>query len=228
MKYFNPGFNDFFKELAANNHKEWFDANRKRYLKEVKQPFEDFVKAYIETLLPLMPGIEQDAKKAIFRINRDIRFSKDKTPYKLHSAAYLSPYGKKDPYSAGIYFQFGPEHVMIAGGLYQPDNAQLKLVRHAIATDPSQIESLTNASAFKKFYGEIKGEENKRINDADLMEAAVKVPLLMKKQMYFEALHEPDFISSPELLGRMLDHYKAAAPLVNYFKDILLRHDETA
>lgn len=225
MKHFNSGFNDFFKELAANNHKEWFDANRKRYLKEVKQPFEDFVQAYIEVLLPLMPGIEREAKKAIFRINRDIRFSKDKTPYKLHSAAYLSPYGKKDPYSAGIYFQFGPEHVMIAAGLYQPDNAQLKRVRHSIAANPTQIEALTNTPAFKKYFGEIKGEENKRINDPELAEAAVKYPLLMKKQMYFEALHEHGFITNPDLLAHMLDHYMAAAPLVNYFKEILLQED---
>lgn len=225
MKYFNPGFNDFFKELAANNHKEWFDANRKRYMKEVKQPFEDFVKAYIEALLPLMPGLEREAKKAVFRINRDVRFSKDKTPYKLHAAAYLSPYGKKDPYSAGIYFQFGPEHVMIAAGLYQPDNAQLKRVRHAIAADPSQIASLTNAPAFKKYFGEIKGEENKRINDPELAKAALKNPLLMKKQMYFETLYESDFITSPDMLAHMLDHYRAAAPVVNYFKEILLQED---
>src|SRR5690606_4197407 len=96
MAYFTSDFIEFFKELAANNNKEWFDENRERYQKNVKIPFEKFVAALMAELKKDDPELTGDPKKAIFRINRDIRFAKDKTPYKLNRSAAISKYGKKD------------------------------------------------------------------------------------------------------------------------------------
>ena len=95
--YFSPDFLQFFKELAANNHKEWFDENRKRYETVVKKPFEVFVQHAIDEMAKLDPRLsELDPKKCIFRINRDIRFSKDKAPYKLNRSAAISVGGRND------------------------------------------------------------------------------------------------------------------------------------
>ena len=84
MGYFSPDYLDFFIELAANNHKDWFDLNRKRYEASVKKPFAQFTQALIDRIAVTNPSFQHVlAKDCIFRINRDIRFSADKTPYKL-------------------------------------------------------------------------------------------------------------------------------------------------
>ena len=86
---FNEEYLDFFKELAQFNKKEWFDENRKRYEKSVKIPFKKFVTELIQEIQKIDPEVEIEAKDAVFRINRDIRFSKDKTPYKIQMSAIL-------------------------------------------------------------------------------------------------------------------------------------------
>ena len=96
MAYFDTDYLEFFKELAGNNHKEWFDIHRKRYEQSVKIPMQVFVKDLILALKRIDKEIQIEPKDAIFRINRDIRFSKDKSPYKLQSSAIISKYGKKD------------------------------------------------------------------------------------------------------------------------------------
>ena len=93
MSYFSPKFVDFFKGLAANNNKEYFDANRKTYIKEVKNPFQALLMDVRDQIAKSDPEVKkQELKNAVFRINRDIRFSKDKTPYNLHVSAVVSPY----------------------------------------------------------------------------------------------------------------------------------------
>ncbi|HNR54889.1 MAG TPA: DUF2461 family protein, partial [Flavobacteriales bacterium] len=86
MAWFTNDFNDFFKDLAKNNNKEWFDANRKRYEASVKEPFTAFVAEAIKRIGKHDKAVRIEPKEAIFRINRDIRFSKDKTPYKLNAS----------------------------------------------------------------------------------------------------------------------------------------------
>ena len=99
MSYFSEDFLRFFKELAGNNNKEWFDLNRKRYFKEVKDPFHHFIEDLIAAVQKEDSNVNIAPKDAIFRINRDVRFSKDKTPYKLQVSAIISKGGKKDKVS---------------------------------------------------------------------------------------------------------------------------------
>ena len=96
MQYFIPDFIEFFKELAANNNKDWFDINRKRYTDVIKEPFKKFVLDLIVEVGKVNPKIKDiEPKDCIFRINRDIRFSKDKTPYKMNVSALIAPGGKR-------------------------------------------------------------------------------------------------------------------------------------
>jgi uncharacterized protein (TIGR02453 family) len=220
--FFKSDFQQFFIELAANNNKEWFDQNKSRYLKQVKQPFERFIAALIVQLQDVIPGIDPDPKKAIFRINRDVRFSKDKTPYKLHAAAYLSALGKKDPSYSGIYLQFGPEHLMIGGGVYMPEGAQLLRIRKAIAAQPETFYKLLAQPSFKKYYVDIEGDENKRIADKELMQASADHPILLKKQFYFQSLLPPDELEQPDLMQVVVNHAKAAMPLTRFFEHALI------
>ena len=133
MSFFTADYLDFFKELAANNHKDWFDANRKRYEKSVKDPFKAFVQEMIDRVRAEDSSVQIEPKDAIFRVNRDIRFSKDKTPYKTQMSAIVSPGGKKDKTTPGIYMELGPENLKIYGGAHMLDKEQLLAIRETIA-----------------------------------------------------------------------------------------------
>ena len=101
MIYFTKDFIGFFSDLENNNNRDWFHENKKRYETSVKGPFESLVSALISELSKVYPEMTITPKDAIFRINRDIRFSKDKSPYKTHMAALISPGGKKDKTTSG-------------------------------------------------------------------------------------------------------------------------------
>jgi uncharacterized protein (TIGR02453 family) len=120
--HLTENYRQFFMDLAPNNNAEWFNTNRKRYEKDVKVPFNNLVNALIEKLAVIdsnLKGIK--ASDCIFRINRDIRFSKDKTPYKLQMSAAIAPGGKKNMTYPGFYFEATPEGINIYGGVYMAE-----------------------------------------------------------------------------------------------------------
>lgn len=122
---------DFLKELKLNNNKDWFDLNRKRY-EVIRANFIDSVQELINEIAKFDKSVTNiDAKKSIFRINRDIRFSKDKSPYKTNFGAYINGHGKKTAH-AGYYIHFEPEASFIAGGMWQPEPIVLNKIRQEI------------------------------------------------------------------------------------------------
>jgi len=222
MSYFDKDFNKFFKELAANNHKDWFDENRSRYKKIVKEPFENFVGDLIVKLSQHDPSLKGlDPKKTIFRINRDIRFSKDKSPYKLNRSAAISKNGKKDRAGAGMYIQLGPEMVAFAGGAYEMYTEQLSQLRNYIATNQKAFRKAIESDEFVSHYGEIKGEENKRLPNKELTQAAEKEPLIYKKQMYYWTELKSELVHSDKLMSSAIEHFKAAKPVREFLRKAL-------
>jgi len=115
---FTETYIQFFQDLANNNVREWFHANKKTYETAVKKPFYKFVEQLIEEIRLVNPDILITPKDAIFRINRDIRFSKDKSPYKLNMSAAISKYGKKGNTCPGLYNDTGAEYVYVTRGAY--------------------------------------------------------------------------------------------------------------
>lgn len=217
MIYFEPAFLDFFKSLAPNNHKDWFDAHRKEYENHVKKPFERFVADLIsnmsqinENLKGLRPG------DCIFRINRDIRFSQDKTPYKLQMSAIVAEKGRKTSTHPGIYIELTPEHAGIYSGYYMPEKDQLLRIRNLIAANQDEFNSLINDPVFNSFFKDgIQGEKNKAL-PADLKSAAGKQPLIYNKQFYWNHYLAPEEIFKPDFLNKVMDHYKASMPLLSF------------
>lgn len=206
MAWFTDDFNRFFKDLARNNQKEWFDANRQRYEKSVKQPFEAFVAEAIKRIAKHDKGIAIEPKEAIFRINRDIRFSKDKTPYKLEASAIISSSGRKDHTVPGIYFALGPESVKFYGGCYMPDKEQLSRIREAIMHDLKGFRKVVSAESFVSLFGEVQGEANK-VLPAEFKTAAAKEPLLAKKQFYVGVEKPSKLVTDPGLMELLIDHW---------------------
>lgn len=223
MAFFTTDYLNFFIELAANNNKDWFDLNRKRYEQNVKKPFSDFVQHLIHSLGEKDASFsELEVKNCVFRINRDIRFSKDKTPYKMMCSAVVTPEGKKSKAVNGVYFEFGPEHMRVYGGVYEIDKDDLETVRDAMAQDISKFQKAYKNPLFVKTFGKILGEKNK-VLPAHLREAAAKEPFIFNKQWYFYTQFEPETILQDNLDQIVLNCYEAGRPVEAYFNALIKR-----
>jgi len=144
----------FLSDLQTNNNREWFQANRRRY----EEGRSEYL-AFIEALVSELGIIDQDLgpvdpKNAMFRINRDIRFSRDKSPYKTNFGAFIAKGGKKSG-NAGYYFHLDPQGSFIAGGIYHPEPEILKRVRQEIYENPEEFIEIIEDKAFRDYFGEL-------------------------------------------------------------------------
>ena len=220
MSYFNPAFVKFFKELSKNNTTAWFNENRKTYEKEVKQPFSVFVEAMIQRIQKYEPDIKIKAADAIMRINKDIRFSKDKTPYNTYVAANISMYGKKDKSYPGFYFQLSHDKIMMFGGAYVLETPALQVLRTNIAKNLSSFAAAYNDKIFKQKFGTLQGEQNKRVPE-EFQSIAVKEPLIVNKQFYYSAELKPDILLKKELPDKLMEYYLAGKKMNDFLRDAL-------
>lgn len=218
MIHFDSDFNLFFKNLAANNNKAWFDENRDRYVHKVKEPFEKFIADLISALTRIDPALKTDAKKAIFRINRDMRFSKDKTPYKLNRSAFISAHGRKAISYPGFYIHFGPEMMRLGGGVYRPDKEGLMQIRNYIAEHEQSFSKAMRNPGFVKTFQTLSGEVNKRLPTPELNAAAQTEPLLYNKQFYFTAEYPPETIERENLVDFAVSKFDKARPVYEFLK----------
>ncbi|MDZ4823907.1 MAG: DUF2461 domain-containing protein [Flavobacteriales bacterium] len=215
MKYFDKDFLDFFKDLAANNNRDWFQANKKRYESSVKKPFEVFATDVIKAMQKTEKFPDIKPGNCIFRINRDIRFSKDKTPYKLNASAAVSKGGRKDVETPGMYVELGPEKFAMASGVYQPSKENLERIRKKIAKDPKKFYKLLEAPDFKKLWGELKGERNK-ILPPEFKKAAETCPYIFNKQFYYWVELAPSNITKDGLVETVMKYWKAGKDVGDY------------
>lgn len=126
----------FFEELSANNERAWFMANKARYEESVLKPMTCLVADMAPRLAKISPHYVADPKRSLFRIYRDVRFSKDKRPYKEHCAAQFRHAAGRDVHAPGFYVHIAPKEIFVGGGMWMPDTDALKCVRDAIASDP--------------------------------------------------------------------------------------------
>jgi len=217
MKYFSSDYLQFFKDLAANNNKEWFDVNRKRYETVIREPFKIFITDLIEELSKEDAEIQITQKEAVFRINRDIRFSKDKTPYKLNNSAIISKRGRKDKSYPGIYVELGPEKLGVYGGVFNPDTQQIEKIRNYIYNNLEEFNKLVSDKKFIKAFGEIQGKKAKRIPKL-YKEIGEEQPLIYNKQWYYFAHLDPEIIVGDDLMKTITKFSKIAKPLRNFLK----------
>ena len=154
---------DFLSDLKEHNEREWFNKNRPRY-EAAKNDFESFVQAVINEIIkfdPILKGLE--VKSCTYRINRDIRFSNDKTIYKTHLGAFVVRGGKKNgDRLAGYYIHVEPgNNSMIAGGAYLPPMPWLTAIREKIDEEGKKFISIISKKEFRELFGEIEGEKLK-------------------------------------------------------------------
>lgn len=146
--YFAPAFFDFFRDLAAHNERSWFDANRDRYERDVREPMLAFVRALQEPLAEISPSILALAKKSggsLFRIHRDVRFSPDKSPYKTWGALQFRHESGRDVHAPGFYLHLAPGDVFAGAGVWHPGGEALGAIRKRIDADPDGWERARDA-----------------------------------------------------------------------------------
>ncbi|AOW08042.1 DUF2461 domain-containing protein [Flavobacterium gilvum] len=154
----------FLEDLKANNNRDWFLENKKRY-EAVKKDYHQLVGSLLDTLKPLDSSLEMmEVKNCVFRINRDIRFSKDKSPYKTNLGIWISP-GSKHIEAPGYYLHIENENCFVGGGLYCPQPDQLQKIRKEIHFFYDDLVEILNDKKFKSIYESLSRDENSTLKN---------------------------------------------------------------
>ncbi|HVO43848.1 MAG TPA: DUF2461 domain-containing protein [Aggregatilineales bacterium] len=208
---------DFLRDLAENNNKAWFEEHRASYQK-ARSAFEDLTAEVIGRFDDVDDLYGVRPQDCMFRINRDIRFSKDKSPYKVQMGALIAPGGRK-PTGRSYYVQVQPGGSMIAGGLYDPDSKTVEKVRQQILADARPLRKLLAAPDFVKYFGTMQGETLKTA-PAGYDKTHPAIDLLRYKQ--FVAIHDltDEVACAPDFVGHVIQVCKALKPFVGYFYSI--------
>jgi uncharacterized protein (TIGR02453 family) len=162
--HFTPALFKFMRELEANNDREWFNANKDRYLKDLRDPALQFVVDFGGSLAKISPHFLADPRPsggALFRIYRDIRFSKDKRPYKNHTGLHFRHEAGKGAHTPGFYLHLQPGNSFVGVGLWRPDTPTLKMIRDALVADPKIWKKAVGGKAFTNDF-KVSGESLKR------------------------------------------------------------------
>jgi uncharacterized protein (TIGR02453 family) len=157
---FGPEVFGFLIELSLHNDRDWFQENKGFYESAVKTPLLSFIEEFAPHLERISPHFRADAR-SMFRIHRDVRFSKDKRPYKTHAAAHFRHVAGKDVHAPGFYLHIEPGSVFAGGGIWRPDAGALAQIRQHIVRNPGAWQGVVNAPAFRRSC-ELRGDALKR------------------------------------------------------------------
>lgn len=204
----------FLKQLKQNNNKEWMDSHRKAY-EAAKQNYEVFVGALLDGLALLEPQFgDMQPKQCVFRINRDVRFSEDKSPYKSNFGAHFTIGGKKSPH-AGYYFHLEPGSSFVGGGAWMPPADMLKSIRQEIDYDLAAFEQILNNKEFKKRYSQIDGEQLKKAPQGyDPENPAIRY---LRYKSFTVGHKVPDkTLTDKTLIKQVLASFEAMKPFIDF------------
>ena len=210
----------FFAELEQNNSKDWFDAHRHEYETHVREPFRALVAGLIDRIRATEPLLQMEPRDAMFRINRDIRFSKDKSPYKTAMGAHISRFGRKAIGMPGFYIEVNARGGAVAGGSYQPDRQQLDCLRDLLMHDGNAVRAALSDPAFNKLFGSIRGEVAKSV-PKEFSAAAQSEPLIYHKQFYWWADVPRSVFTSKSCIDGLMKYYSAQQPLQVLLEGVL-------
>lgn len=213
----------FIKDLKVNNNKEWFEANRKVYQKAK----EDFL-GQVQVLIQGLEGIDEeiafaklDPKKCIFRINRDTRFSADKSPYKTNMGAWFSA-GAKGLQRAGYYLHLEDGGCFLAGGMYMPEAEALKKVRQEIHYNHKDLQAILTEISFQNFFPRALDTEMKlKKAPQGYKEDNPAIELLKLKSFTVSNTFGEEKLLEPGFDAFALDVFKSMQPLVKFLNQAL-------
>ena len=219
---FPPDFFGFFAELAENNDRDWFNANKNRYYDSVVNPVSEFIVCMAPRLRKISPHYVADPKPhggSMFRIYRDTRFSKDKTPYKTHAGVQFRHEAGKDAHAPGFYIHLAGDGLYFGGGVWLPANPQLNRIRDAIVDNARSWSRITKAKGLQGIGG-IRGEALKRPPrgfDAEHQH----IEDLKRKSFYVMTEADARDALQPGFIEQVHEGFRRAAPLNRFICDAL-------
>ncbi len=211
---------NFLQKLAKNNDRVWFEKNKAMYLQS-KEYFEVFVAKLLEELIPFNPEFATlNPKKLPFRIYRDVRFSKDKSPYKINMSAGFSPNGKlvQEP---GYYIQLQPGNCFIAGGIYMPDAEMLGKIRQEIDYNGAVLEKIIADKKFRKWFGELESEDKLKTMPKGYAKDNPRIELLKNKSFIVSHTFTDAQVKDKKIINQLVEACKVMKPLNMFLKEAI-------
>jgi uncharacterized protein (TIGR02453 family) len=209
----------FLADLKVNNNRDWFNANRNRY-ESARSEYFAFVNQLIAGIKDFDPSIGTlEAKECTFRINRDIRFSPNKEPYKTNMGAYMARGGRKSPF-AGYYFHLEPSSSFVSGGIYMAPPGNMKRIRVEMDTYSEEFLAIVNGKKFKGSFSQFDSESLKRIPQGFSVDSPVAEYLKMKHITPFREMKDNE-LTSNNLLKSTLEAFSNMQPLVAFLNRAL-------
>lgn len=211
----------FLHDLRAHNDREWFTPRLDIYKTQVQAPMVELIRALHMEMLRFAPAYVGEPAKCLYRIYRDTRFSKDKTPYKTHAAAqfWRNNLDKND--SGGFYFAISPGEVAIGGGIYMPSPAALLAIRNRIAKNPAAFRATFDTKPLQKLMGELHGEQTARIPKGFPADHPA-ADLLRRKRYFLYTTLNPEIATTPRLFREIVSRFEAITPFVEFLDRPLL------
>ena len=216
-RHFTPAAFKFMRELAQNNDREWFNANKDRYLADLRDPALEFIRDFAPHLWKISPAYRADPRAnggSMFRIYRDVRFSKDKRPYKDHAGLYFRHAKGKDVHSPGFYLHLQPGACFVGVGLWHPDNKTLKPIRDALVADPGLWKKAVGGKKFTETF-ELSGRSLKRPPKGYDPDHPLIDVLKMKDLTAFTTLTQKQ-VTSPGFIDEFARMCRDGSPLVKF------------
>jgi len=220
--YFSPRLFTFLKDLKANNERDWFNANKPRYEKEVKEAAVRFISDFAPHLAKISPHFRADPRPvggSLFRIYRDTRFSKDKTPYKTHVGIHFRHELAKTAHAPGFYLHLEPGSAFLGAGIWKPEPKVAQLIREAIVEDPDRWKRLLKRKAFRESF-ELAGDSLKRPPKGVDADHPLMDDLKRKDFMAVSDLTQKS-ATSRDFMKEFAANCRGVAPLVEYICDAL-------
>jgi uncharacterized protein (TIGR02453 family) len=219
MKPISKSTFDFLNAIKKNNNRDWYIKNKSLYL-EARDNFESFIQEIINEIIdfePIMKGLE--VKSCVYRFNRDIRFSNDKSPYKSHFGAFIVRGGKKNgDRLAGYYIHIEPGKSIIAGGAYMPPTPWLNAIREKIDEKPEKLVKIIKAKEFIEYFGKIQGEQLKKAPKGYPSDHPYIDLLRFKSYLVVNEVSD-EFVRSDKYFGHIVNIIRAMKPLNDYLND---------
>jgi len=215
--HFTPALFEFLRALKRNNNRQWFQTNRERYERDVRLPLQHFVADFAPRLAKISPHFLADPRPAggsIFRIHRDTRFSKDKTPYKTAAAAQFRHEAGKSVHAPGFYLHLEPGSVFAGVGMWHPDAAAQRAVRDAIVESPAKWKRAIGGKTFTGLF-ELGGDSLKRPPRGCDPDHPMIEYLKLKDFVGYSPFSEADACGS-DFLNRFARTMRAAGPLMEF------------
>jgi uncharacterized protein (TIGR02453 family) len=217
-----PSLFRFFRELKRNNDRDWFRENKSRYENDVKDPCLQFIADFAAPLRKISPHFRADPRPvggSLFRIHRDTRFSKDKTPYKTAAGIHFRHERAKDAHAPGFYLHLGPGEVFVGAGIWHPDGKALGRIRDAIVDDPAAWKRITGSRKLRDGW-DLAGDSLKRPPRGYDPEHPLVDDLRRKDFIVVASLTEKE-ACAPDFPERFATKCRDAAPLVRFVAQAL-------